>query len=76
MSKRRVTRVHVLRSSPMAEPVLQDSLTYWEKQSATYNGVLGVSVVSLSSLVAVSRRWQAVTALAYILSSPSSSRTA
>lgn len=25
----------------MAEPVLQDSLTYWEKQSATYNGVLG-----------------------------------
>ncbi|KAH9063299.1 AdoMet dependent proline di-methyltransferase-domain-containing protein [Lactarius vividus] len=25
----------------MAEPVLQDGLIYWEKQSATYNGVLG-----------------------------------
>ena len=24
------------------EPVIQDSLTYWEKQSATYDGVLGV----------------------------------
>jgi hypothetical protein len=36
----------------MAEPVLQDSLTYWEKQSATYNGVLGVSVI----LLVVSRR--------------------
>ena len=48
----------------MAEPVLQDSLIYWEKQSATYNGVLGVSVISLSYLVAVSRRWQAVMALA------------
>ena len=28
-------------SSQVAEPVLQDSLSYWEKQSATYNGVLG-----------------------------------
>ena len=27
----------------MAEPILQDGLIYWEKQSATYNGVLGVS---------------------------------
>ncbi|KAH9043097.1 AdoMet dependent proline di-methyltransferase-domain-containing protein [Lactarius pseudohatsudake] len=25
----------------MAEPILQDGLIYWEKQSATYNGVLG-----------------------------------
>ena len=52
----------------MTEPVLQVSLTYWEKQSATYNGVLGVSALCLSCLVAVSRRWQAVMALAYILS--------
>ena len=52
----------------MAEPVLQDSLIYWEKQSATYNGVLGVSVICLWCLVAVSRCCQAVMALAYILS--------
>jgi len=25
-----------------AEPVVKDSLSYWEKQSATYDGVLGV----------------------------------
>lgn len=32
------------------EPVLQDSLRYWERQSATYNGVLGVCAVTLSYL--------------------------
>ena len=31
-------------SSPQVEePVLHDSLSYWEKQKATYDGVLGVS---------------------------------
>jgi hypothetical protein len=29
-------------STPAEEPVIQDSLAYWEKQSATYDGVLGV----------------------------------
>jgi hypothetical protein len=28
-------------SPQVAEPVLTDSLSYWERQSATYNGVLG-----------------------------------
>ena len=37
---------HEMASSPslpqVEEPVLQDSLSYWEKQKATYDGVLGV----------------------------------
>ena len=33
----------------VAEPVVKDSLSYWEKQSATYNGVLGVCDQSRSS---------------------------
>jgi hypothetical protein len=37
----------------VAEPVLQDSLNYWEKQSATYDGVLGVcdSLHHISQLI-------------------------
>lgn len=56
------------------EPVLQDSLRYWEKQSATYNGVLGVcavtSLISLSPLTLFNYLFptgQEATALAYVL---------
>jgi hypothetical protein len=41
-----IIRFHEMGSSSgspqVAEPVLQDSLSYWENQSATYDGVLGV----------------------------------
>ena len=56
------------------EPVLQDSLKYWERQSATYNGVLGVCVLlpltSLTQLTEASiylQPRQAATALVYAL---------
>jgi hypothetical protein len=66
--------LHSSDSTVVAEPgpVLQDSLRYWERQSATYNGVLGVcavtSLISLSSLKlsSISNR-QAATALVYAL---------
>ena len=54
------------------EPVLQDSLGYWERQSATYNGVLGVCVVTshISQLTEASiylQPGQAAMALVYAL---------
>ena len=58
--------------SQVAEPVLQDSLSYWEKQSATYNGVLGVcDCFSHVAQLTESLPRQAATAMAYDLLSMS-----
>ena len=58
--------------SQVAEPVLQDSLSYWEKQSATYNGVLGVyDYLFHAAQLTESLPRQAATAMAYALLSMS-----
>ncbi len=58
-------------STLVGEPVLNDSLTYWERQSATYNGVLGLCRYPLSHLPAHQsfhiQLGQADTALVYAL---------
>jgi hypothetical protein len=48
------------------EPVLQGSLSYWERQSATYNGVLGVcAVTSLTDLSLAAHSVEPGQAVAY-----------